>query len=102
MVVLALIHSFLLTWILIKLKRDMYKPYSGMLAGFTESQFQVDSTVTLQVIVGNQSHIKTMKVDFLIIATHSNTYNIILGRPSLNKVGTIISMPHLLMKFPIS
>jgi len=28
------------------------------------------------------------------------SYNILLGRPSSNKLGAIVSMPHLGMKFP--
>ena len=70
-----------------------------MLIGFVRGQVQVEGTVNLQVMLSNQPRVKTMEVDFLMVSTHSSAYNAILGQPSLNKVGAIISTPHLLMKF---
>ena len=32
----------------------------------------------------------------------NTSYNILLGRPSLNQLGAIVSTPHLIMKFPSS
>ena len=58
--------------------------------------------MTLQLTIRNQSHIRTVEVNFLIVSAHNGVYNVILGRPSLNKIKAIISMPHLLMKFPTS
>ena len=40
-----------------------------------------------------------MHVDFLIVDTLNNAYNVILGKTSLNKSEAIISTLHLLMKF---
>ena len=41
-----------------------------------------------------------VKVDFLVIDCPS-AYNVILGRPTLNKIGTIISTACLIVKFLI-
>ena len=62
----------------------------------------MDDTLTLQLMVSGQPHVEIIEVDFLIVSIHSSAYNTILGRKSLNKIGVIVSMPHLLMKFPIS
>ena len=62
----------------------------------------MDNTVSLQLMVSSQSYVKATEVDLLIVSTHNNAYNAILGRPSLNKIGVIVSMPYLLMKFPTS
>jgi len=35
------------------------------------------------------------------IVEANTSYNILLGRPSLNKLGAIVSTPNLAMKFPI-
>ena len=42
---------------------------------------------------------KTIRVRYLLVDAKSS-YNILLGRPSLNKLGAIVSTPHLTMKFP--
>ena len=39
-----------------------------------------------------------VKVDFLVVDCPS-AYNVILGRPTLNKIGAIIFMARLTMKF---
>ena len=117
MVILVLIHNFLVKQILVDqgssvdilyshtakaldLQKSIYNAYTSTLVGVIRGQVQVDNTVRLQLTVSTQSCIKMVEIDFLIISTHNSTYNTILGRPSLNKIGAIISTPHLLMKFP--
>ena len=78
----------------------MYSTYTDALVGFTEGQVQVDGAVKLQLTVGTQPCIKTLEINFLVIPTCNSAYNAILGRPSLNRIGAIVSTPHLLMKFP--
>ena len=62
----------------------------------------MNNIVTLQVMVGSQSCVKIVEVDFLIVSTHSSTYNTILGKLSLNRIRAIVLTSHLLMKFPTS
>ena len=73
-----------------------------MLIDFARGQVLVKGRMALQVMLGNQPCVKIVDVDFLIMSTHNSAYNTILGKPSLNKIGTIVSTPHLLMKFPTS
>jgi len=40
-----------------------------------------------------------IKVMYLIVDA-CTSYNVLLRRPSLNKLGAIMSTPHLAMKFP--
>jgi len=42
---------------------------------------------------------KTIRVRYLLVDAESS-HNILLGRSSLNKLGAIVSTPHLAMKFP--
>lgn len=37
----------------LKLKKNMYKPYASMLVGFVRGQVQVDRTMTLWLIVSS-------------------------------------------------
>jgi len=48
-----------------------------------------------------ESGSKTIKIRYLLIDTNTS-YNVLLGRPSLNLLGAIVSTPHLAMKFPSS
>jgi hypothetical protein len=40
-----------------------------------------------------------LKLTFLVVEA-SSAYNAILGRGALNKLGAIVSIPHLVMKLP--
>ena len=42
---------------------------------------------------------KVIKIRYLLVEAN-NSYNVLLGRPSLNDLGAIVSTPHLVMKFP--
>lgn len=42
---------------------------------------------------------KVIGIHYLVVEAHT-AYNILLGRPSLNVLGAIVSTPYLVMKFP--
>jgi len=44
---------------------------------------------------------KTIRIRYLLVDVET-LYNIFLGRPSLNKLGAIVSTTHLAMKFPFN
>jgi len=50
---------------------------------------------------GERQLSKTIKISYLIVDA-TTSYNVLLGRPSLNVLGAIVSTPHLAMKFPSS
>ncbi|XP_020229420.1 uncharacterized protein LOC109810376 [Cajanus cajan] len=56
-------------------------------------------TIDLYTYFGDDQPRRRIKVRY--VAVNANTsYNILLGRPSLNKLRAIVSTPHLAMKFP--
>jgi len=57
--------------------------------------------IDLYIKFGRGDHqYRTIKVRYPIVEANTS-YNILLGRPSLNKLGAIVSTPNLAMKFPI-
>ena len=65
---------------------------------FSGEKVHLDGYVTLHLIFGTWAQTRMIKVDFLVI-DYPFTYNMILGRPTLNKIGVIISIACLTMKF---
>ncbi|XP_058092442.1 uncharacterized protein LOC131238868 [Magnolia sinica] len=51
-------------------------------------------------MAGEGQHQVTLLVDFLVVNVPS-VHNVILGRPSLNATRTVVSIYHLMMKFPV-
>jgi len=49
--------------------------------------------------VYTRTQTKTIKVRYLLVEANTS-YNVLLGRLSLNTLGAIVSTPHLAMKFP--
>jgi hypothetical protein len=62
-------------------------PHKGSLAGFTG-----DTIIP-------KGYAKAIPVRFIVVDCPS-TYNAIIGRPTLNNLGAIVSTIHLAMKYP--
>ena len=56
--------------------------------------------MTMKTMIGTALQVQSIKVDFLVVATHSNTYSAILGWTSLNKLGVIVSHVILVNEIP--
>ena len=65
---------------------------------FSGEKVHPNEFVTLHLTLGTQPRTRTIKVDFLVVNRHL-AYNVILGRPTLNKIRAIISIACLTMKF---
>ena len=50
---------------------------------------------------GEKSYSLTHIVDFMVVDKRS-TYNVIIGKPTLNAIRTVVSTYHLAMKFPVN
>ena len=85
----------------IKLDKKMIRPFTLHLVGFIGDRIVPKGIVTLTVIVGTYLAQVTKEIDFLIVDCPS-TYNIILGRPALNKLKAMTSTYHLKVKFPMA
>ena len=71
------------------------------MVSFTRDRIILRGIITLTVIAGTHLVYVTKEIDFLIFDCPL-TYNIILGRPALNRLRAVTSTYHLKVKFPIA
>jgi len=74
-------------------------PYDEPIYGFSGEQVSTRGYIDLHTVFRDGTQTKTIPIRFLIVDAPTS-YNILLGRPSLNTLGTVVSTPHLAMKFP--
>jgi len=75
------------------------KPYDDHVVGFSGKRVGTKGYIELYTTFEEGKNTKTIKIRYLVI--DANTfYNILLGRPSINRLMAIVSIPHLAMKFP--
>ena len=82
-----------------KLDKKRIKPFTFPLVSFTGDRIVPRGIVTLTVITSTYPTQVTKEIDFLIIDCPL-TYNIILGRPALNRLRAATSTYYLKVKFP--
>ncbi|XP_057730262.1 uncharacterized protein LOC130945571 [Arachis stenosperma] len=83
-----------------KLSDNMLQSTGGDLVGFSGERVPILGSVWLQTTLGEQPLSKTHDIQYLVVDCFS-PYNLILGRPFLNKFGAIVSTVHLCVKFPL-
>ena len=74
-------------------------PYNDHMVGFSGERVGTKGYIELYTTFGLEEASKTPRIRYLVIDANTS-YNILLGRSSLNKLGAIVSTPHLAMKFP--
>jgi len=74
-------------------------PYDEPIYGFSGEQVSTRGYIDLHTIFRDGTQTKTIPIRFFIVDAPTS-YNILLGRPSLNTLGTIVSTSHLAMNFP--
>lgn len=77
-----------------------FLPSKGTLSGFSGEQVHVLGHVPIMTIFGSGRNSKSIKLKYLIMNTLS-PYNIIIGRPTFNALGEVLSTLYLTMKFPL-
>ena len=82
-----------------KLDKKRIRPLTSPLVSFIGDRIVPRGIVTLTVIVGTYPAQVNKEIDFFIVDCPS-TYNIILGRPALNRLRAVTSTHHLKVKFP--
>lgn len=82
-----------------KIDKEMLKPTNTLLVGFGGTKVHPMGTVTLPITVGTYPRQRTKEVEFLVV-DYSSTYNVIIGRQTLNALRVATSTSHLLVKFP--
>ena len=83
----------------LQLSPDLLRPYTGCLYGFAGDQVEVCGHLELRTTFtdGTASHIENIR--YLVVNAPS-AYNILLGRPTLNRLRAVSSTGHMKMKFP--
>jgi len=87
------------TFVGLQIPIDQLKPFDGVLVGFSGDQVEVKGYVDLRTTFKDKEDAKTVFIRYIVVNTPSS-YNLLLGRPSLNKLRAVISTIHLKMKFP--
>lgn len=81
-----------------ELEVEMRRVHTSLF-GFNGSEVAPVVEVTLPMALGVGPYRKVKMVRFLVVKANSS-YNIILGRPSLNTFQAIVSTYHMKIKFP--
>ncbi|VFQ98356.1 unnamed protein product [Cuscuta campestris] len=89
---------YLETFQKLRLCRTQLEPLKTPLSGFTGDTVEAEGTIVLPVELGSGEKTVWKKMRFIVVDIKC-VHNAILGRPGINKVGAVISMPHLCMKF---
>lgn len=66
-----------------------------------KEQVDANGKVDLLTIFGTWALSRSLIVPYVLVNADT-LYNVLVGKPTLNMIGTIVSTPHLAMKFPSS
>ncbi|RDX66368.1 hypothetical protein CR513_54872, partial [Mucuna pruriens] len=72
----------------------------GVLYGFAGERVPIKGTVEIETTFGERCGARTIPVTYTVVDSEAS-YNIIIGRPALNKLEAVVSTHHLCMKFPV-
>ena len=81
------------------IRREKLELVNACLRGFSGERVQPLGSIQLVLTLGDPPLQATTTVKFLIVEAPS-TYNMLLGRPSLNAIGVVPSAYHMVIKFP--
>jgi len=88
---------FWVTFNNLQLPPDQLRPYDGCLFGFVGDQVEVRGHVELRTTFLDGVSSRTISIKYLVVNVVS-AYNLLVGRPSLNRLGTVASTRHMKMK----
>ncbi|XP_068461731.1 uncharacterized protein [Phaseolus vulgaris] len=81
------------------LREEDIVPFRDQIIGFSGERVNTKGYIDLMTTFGRGNKTKKIKIRYLVVDA-TTSYNVLLGRSSLNKLGAIVSTPHLAMKFP--
>jgi len=87
------------TFTQLQLPLDQLRPYGGCLYGFAGDQVEVRGYIELRTTFTDEAASRTEKIKYLVVNAPS-TYNILLGRSTLNRIGVVPSTRHMKVKLP--
>ncbi|RDX85992.1 hypothetical protein CR513_32729, partial [Mucuna pruriens] len=76
------------------------EPYARKLYGFVGEQVEIRGGIKLETTFGERSYTCTILILYTVVDMEAS-YNVIMGRLALNKLGAIVSTYHLCMKYPM-
>ena len=83
----------------LRLSPDLLRPHTGCLYGFADNPVEVRGYLELRTTFTDGTASRTESIRYLVVNANS-TYNILLGRPALNKLRAVPSTRHMKMKLP--
>ena len=84
----------------IRIPDEDIQPYDEQIVGFSGERVDTRGYIELYITFGEEEFLsKTIKIRYLLVNAHTS-YNVLLGRSSINRLRAIVSTPHLAMKFP--
>ena len=81
----------------LQLSPDLLRPYTGCLYGFTNNPVEVRGYLELRTTFTDGAASRTESIRYLVVNANS-AYNILLGRPALNRLRAVSSTHHMKMK----
>ena len=84
-----------------KLSKEKLQPFTSPLVSFTGDRIIHKGVVKLTIVAGTYLAQVSKEIDFLVV-DFPLTYNVILRRPTLNKLKAMTSIYYLKVKFPIA
>jgi len=83
----------------LQLSPDLLRSYTGCLYGFIGDQVEVRGYLELRTTFTDGTTSRTESIRYLVVNANS-AYNILLGRPTLNRLRAVASTRHMKMKLP--
>ncbi|XP_068474249.1 uncharacterized protein [Phaseolus vulgaris] len=83
----------------LQLSPDLLRPYTGCLYGFADNTVEVRGYLELRTTFTDGTASRTESIWYLVVNANS-AYNILLGRPALNRLRAVPSTRHMKMKLP--
>ncbi|XP_016203893.1 uncharacterized protein LOC107644527 [Arachis ipaensis] len=74
------------------------RAYPDILYGLGDTPIKALEFISLHTTFGKEMKSKTLSIDFIVVDV-GLAYNALIGRTTLNRLGALVSTPHLYMKF---
>ncbi|XP_016185715.1 uncharacterized protein LOC107627394 [Arachis ipaensis] len=81
------------------LEEKELKSYPDTLFGLGDTPIRPLGFISLYTTFGKGLKSKTLNIDYIVVDVAS-AYDVLIGRTTLNRLGAVVSTPHLCMKFP--
>jgi len=90
---------FWITFNKLQLSLDLLRSYTGCLYGFADIPVEVRGYLELRTTFTDGTASRTESIRYLVVNADS-AYDILLGRPTLNRLRAVPSTRHMKMKLP--